>query len=575
MSKEFIQAKIGGDSIHRATRQQNQLSYFTTSEIQEEVQIDYFEKWAERHYNTNSEFLNWVKNVFKTENFMAFAKYYRNPNPSSKLINTRIKEPLSRVFFAEDSYFNYKIKGKDVEAPEVLDDNFQERLFDALMFRHNDIIIHDLSDINSPYREFISIDKVVSIQIEREKIIKIAYTAEIIQDGERVFGYAYMDAEKYAFYTKEWDEVISIPHDIGVTPATFVSKDIFGDDPVVRKSIFSYLRADLEEYTFLKTLQKMTEPNGAIPIAVKLQTKEIKDEGDFMDGLVNEPMSAAEIGSQTPTDAVKSTNSKGSVIQAGSIIEVPAIEKADGSIDMDLAKNFLTFFYTPIEALNYLSNRLQELENNIVTSAIGDYSEGNEASMNEKQIQKTFVSKEDKLRWVSDCLSSARQKSDNIMLALKYGKGAAIVDMFYGSDFFWETPETLYQMFKNSPNSIERKNILIRLAKRRNRFNEEKSHKESILYKIMPYVSDQDFMVAVTNNMVGPTTFQLQTRFSHWIDLFEATYGSIVTFWLGMDASESQKILLLTNLLTELIKSNTEKPVEKTETNGKETSGSS
>lgn len=573
MSKEFIQGKIGADSIHVAVRQQKQLSFFLTSEVQEDVRIDYFEKWAERNYSTNVEFLDWVKNVFKQENFMSFAKYYRNPNPSAKLVNARIKEPLSRVFFAEDSYFKYLIKGKEVEAPEALDDNFEERLFDTLLFRHNDIVIHDMSEINSPYREFLSMDKVVSIRIEREKIIELSYTAEIIIGGERVLGYAYMNAEKFSFFTKDMDEILIVPHDLGETPATFASKDIFGNDPIVRKSMFSYLRGDLEEYTFLKTLQKMTEPNGAIPIAVKIQTTEITADGQDMKGLPQEPMSS-KIAGQEAIGANKTVSGKGSVLQAGSVIEVPALEKIDGGIDVDLAKNFITFHYTPIEALTYLSTRIKEIESNIVVSAIGDHSEGNEPSMNEKQIQKTFVSKEDKLRWVSDSLSWARQKSDTIMLLLQYGKGSASVDMFYGSDFFWETPEKLYTMFNNSPNAIERKNILIRLAKRRNRFNKDKSHKEEILYKIMPYVSDMDFTVAIANNLVGENTFQLQTRFSHWIALFEASYGSIVEFWMNMESSEAEKILLLTNLLTDLIIKNAEKPV-KIEENGKESKESS
>ena len=556
MSKEFIEAKTGSISLERAVRQQKQLSYFTTSEIQENANADYFEKYIERKYYNNDVFLNWVKSVFKDSNFLSFAKYYRNPNPSSKLVNTRIREPLSRVFFSEDSYFNYVIKGNHVEYPKELDDCFEEKLFNSIIYNHNDIIVHDLYEENKPYRMFIGIDKVVAIECEDDKIVKVSYSAETEYEGKKEKGYVYIDDKVYAFYNADVDLIFSEPHDLDECPATFVVQESFDKDPIVKKSIFSYLRADLEEYTFLKTLQKMTDANGAIPIVTKIKTKELTESGDDFDNN-GEPMSINQLGSQVSKEARATAGSgKGSVLQPGSIITVPAIEKADGGIDMELAKNFLTFYYTPVEALEYLNKRLYEIERNIITSAIGDYSEGNEASMTELQVSKSYVSKEDKLRWMSNTLSYSRGRSDKMKLALQYGKDAIKVDVFYGSDFFLETQEKLYEMFQKSPNTIERKNILIRLAQRRNMFNREKSKREVILYKLLPYSSDKEFELSVEQVKVNDTDFQLQTRFSYWIAKFESFYGSITSFWDDIDSPESQKIILINNLLTNLIQTN-------------------
>ncbi len=557
MSKEFIEKRHGSQSIDVATRQQNQLSYFLTSIVQEDVRIDYYEKFIDRKYFTNDVFLDWVKSVFKTDNWISFVKYYRNPNPASKLINTRIKEPLSRVFFSEDAYFYYLINGQHVEQPKELEDGFEQKLFDAVIFRHNDIIIHDLKDINTPYRKFISIDKVTSIEVYDDCIQKIAYTGEVTINGEVHKGYVYLDSDKYEFYDKDLIRLISQPHDYGQCPATFVVADCFGNDPVVKTSIFSYLRSDLEEYSFLKTLQRMVNANGALPIVTKLKTKEINESGDDFEGAKGEPMSSTQIGSKVAKEGRSNVGAnKGSVLQAGTIIEVPAIEKEDGSIDMELTKNFLQFHYMPVEALKYLEDKIKELEATIITSSIGDYSEGNEGSMNEKQIQKTFVSKEDKLRWLSNTMSISRRASDNMMLSLKYGKGSIKADVFYGSDFFWETPEKLYEMFSKSPNSIERTNLLIRLSKRRNMFNKEKSNKEVILYKLMPYSSDIDFKTAIDGKMVDELNFEFQTRFPYWIAMFESYYGNIVTFWNELKASDSIKIVHLNNLIFNLIKTN-------------------
>ena len=69
--------------------------------------------------------------------------------------------------------------------------------------------------------------------------------------------------------------------------------------------------------------------------------------------------------------------------------------------------------------------------------------------------------------------------------------------------------------------------------------------------------------------MVETITFQLQSRFNYWIGMFEANYGNIYTFWNEMNASDSEKIILLNNLIEDLIKTNIN--LNKLENDGKET----
>lgn len=570
MSKEFIKKRYNSNALDEAVRQQLQLSYFTTSCVQEDIRSAYFEDWAERNFYTNDVFLNWVKQILKTKNFTTFAKYFRNPNPSSKLINTRIKEPLSRVFFSEDSYFNYTINGKDVEHPLELEDDFEERLFNAVLFSHNDIIVHDLYDTNKPYREFVSIDKVVSIEIKHRKISRVAYTGCIELDGEKIFGYVYIDDEKYEFYNKDFELQLSNPHDYGVCPATFVVNTRFypeGDerdyDGIVKKSIFSYVREDLETYTYLTVLQRITDTNGGFPITVRPKTKEISTEGEDFDALDNEPMSSNQIGSQVSSEARSTAGTGGgSLTQAGSEIVAPVIEKADGSIDMELLKNFITFYHAPVDVLKFIKERIQDVEDKILISTIGNYSDGNNVSLTEMQVSKNFVSMDDKLRWLSNTLSFSRKKSDSMMLALAHGKNNVKCDVFYGSDFFLESEDTLIDRFEKLPNPIERKNTLIRLTQRRNMFKKEKQKRDVILYKLIPYVSDKEFDTAIEKDRVDDSTFDLQTRFSYWIAMFESMYGNIETFWNMIEADESQKITEINILINNLINKQ----------NGKETS---
>jgi len=84
-------------------------------------------------------------------------------------------------------------------------------------------------------------------------------------------------------------------------------------------------------------------------------------------------------------------------------------------------------------------------------------------------------------------------------------------------------------------------------------FNREKQKREVILYKILPYASEKEFDTAINKGNMDDTTFELQSRFNYWVAQFEAFYGDITAFWDSMTSKESEKIVLINNLLTNLI----------------------
>lgn len=554
--KDFVQKKINDSSIALATRQQEQICYFTQSSIQDEVNIEYIRQWAQRKYLTNDYFLNWLKAVFKEENFLSFYKYFRKPLPSARLVNDKIKTGLKRVFHAEDSYFNYIVRGEHIEEPLELDKNhFNNKLFNAILFNYNDILIHDLKGVNEPYRDFVSIKNVISIESHDSKIHKIAYKAKVNIDGNEVYGFIYMDKDSYIFLDKDYNELMNIPHDLGECPADYITSEAFSDDDIVRKSIFSYVKEQFEEYVFLKTMQRMTEPNGAIPIVTMLNVPEKNRQGRSKDGVDGEPMSSHSISSQQSEfngDVIGQPNS--SPYQAGSVLRVPLIRKTDDSVDMELAKNLLTFNYIPVDILSYINERVKQIEKDIIVDVLGDYSEENEDAKNEFQVAKSYDNKQDKLRGLSIEISRVSNISDRKILALKHGRDSVHVDCFYGSDFFLETQEDLYNQFPLCPNTIERRNNLVRLTKNRNKFNPDKALRESLMYKLMPYPSDKDFDKALDRGLVDDITFLYQNRFTTWIDRFDERYGELGFFWNLLEGEDSSKINTINNLITDIIK---------------------
>lgn len=361
-----------------------------------------------------------------------------------------------------------------------------------------------------------------------------------------------MDANDYIFYYNDGVSSVVVPHDLEECPADYIARESFTSKvDVVRKSAFTYVRAELEEYVFLKTLQRMTEPNGAIPIVTKLDTKAKGDKDNIKGSSPKEPMTSNLIGGQIAEFQKEAQGSK-SLLQTGTEISVPIIKKTDGSIDMDVVSNFLNFFYIPVEALNYLKDRILEIEKHLIISLLGDFSEANESAKNELQVGKGYVNKQDKLRGLSLELSRIRNLSDYKFLALQHGKDNVKVDCFYGSDFFLDSEERLFNLFKESPNTIERKDLLIKISRNKNRFNKDRMERQVLLYHLLPYCSDLDFDKAIERGL-DDITFTYQTRFNYWIGLFESQFGDILIFWESIEGENSEKLVLINNLIIQII----------------------
>lgn len=557
MSKEFIQKRHGSNEIAKAKTQQKDILHLVKSQVQEEITQSYIDAWAERNYIGNDAFLNWIKTIFRTDNFLTFFKYCRNPLPSAKLVNNDLLPSLARVFSAEDSFFNYTIRGEKVEEVAQLDSaKFSKDIFDYLLFNYNDFIVTDLQEVNTPVRFLLSIDSVVSIDATKDTINAISYTASINVDGRTIEGYAYVDGFTYEFYDKDYRIVNSSPHDLGHCPVQYISQKPFSDHTVLRESLFSYIREELEEYDFLKTLLKMSIPNGVVPIVSMVKDRVKKDNKDKKGETDKEPSIANIIGSQQ-SEMQKQTAGEYNVTQAGNIIKVPMLLDSNMKVDMDLVKNWINFHHAPVEPMEFLKERIEELRISITQSIIGSLTEHNQDAKNELQVKSGVLTAEDKLQQLSMEMTKVRLKSDYNFLALQYGANNVTVEGSYGTEFFWQSTEQLYTMFNNSPNVVERRNILVKIAKNRNKFNPDRKTREVILYGLLPYISDKDFDSAVTSKMVDPLTFQYQTRFEYWINMFEAEYGDIVQFWNAIDGSDSERQITINGLILDIIKNNT------------------
>lgn len=560
MSLDFIKKQHNSQSLHKAVEQERQLSYLLDSKLQENAPTDeYLKQWADRKYQTDDYFLNWIKTIFKTDNFLSFFKYLRYPLPSSRIAHNRIEPQIRRVFNAEDSAFTYSVRNRDESdyLPELKVKQFNAEIFKQILYRHNSILVHDLRDINTPYRYFIDIDKVVSISKTEDgcNIAKIAYLGEVIdENGENQKGYVYIDSERYEFYVNEKETPIaSVEHDLGYCPAFFISNVKYDNDFVMRESLYTYVREEIEEYNFLKTLQKLTDANGTFPVISKLEAGG-DDESDVNEN--SAPMSAKEMTSATQDVHSTNINQGGSDTNAGTIHEIPieSVMDSDGKINMDVVKNYLNFHFIPTEILEFIDKRIKELEVSIISTVVGDFLESSEDSKNADQIAKSVSVLENTLNAFAETLNVIRRDSDYTMLALMYGTDF-IQDVFihYGTDFFLDSEAALFEQLEKAPNALERKHIIVRINQNRYKNNRDAMTRSKLLYDLMPYISDKDFDRANTMGMLSETDKQYYLRFTYWVGLFEATYGDIVQFYKEITGEPSERLAEINNLIINII----------------------
>jgi len=541
-----------------AATQEDQLMYFLDSNLQDpRIDQNYIAAWADRKYQTNDTFLNWVKTIFKSENFLSFFKYLRYPLPSAKLVKNEIEPQLRRVFGAEDADFKYTVQSVDTSdfLPDLDLKNFNKALFEKMLYKHNSILIADLDPVvpNMPFRQFIDIERVISIIPNEKGIEKLAFKAAIQREGKIIQGSVVVDSFMFQFFDNDFNLVEEHAHDLGHTPAHFIVPGKIKGNPIIRESLYTYIREELEEYVFLKTLQRMTEPNGAIPIVTKVMTEE---ETSGVNGPDNQPDADQIMGSQQAKVFSQNEGQGTGDLQPGTIHEISPedIRDTTGSLNMDVVTNWINFHFTPIEPLNYLNDRIKDLERSIKLAIVGDVVESNEESKNRLQIEKSISVLENTLTSFGEGINRIRSLSDTDMLGLKYGlERVQEVFIHMGTDFFLESQSLLYEDLEKAPNTLERKNIIRRINQNRHKNNMDLMSRQMILYDLMPYCSDKDFETARNTNTVTDINLQYQIRFNYWISQFEAQFGDIVTFWKNLEGEQSEKFLQVNNLIIEII----------------------
>lgn len=567
--KEFIEEGTGFSSIQAAIWQQDNLLYFTESTPEDNVNFGLFREgskifdkegqFSHGFFKDRDPLIRWVSWIFGDKPLESFIKYLRFPVVSSSLIKDRVIPHLERVFFSEDGFEHFFINREDVKMPEGLNSQaFKKKVFKDILFRFNDIYWHDILPgmVNEPFRHRIPLEWFVAIDSNEVAPERVAWkTMFFFEEDKSEDAFVYADAFQYAVFDKEFTREIIIPHDLGRCPAIWVSPEPFGTrNNIIRKSIFSNARTQIEQFVFFNTLLSFIGPNGWIPKAVTFKTNPKTKEnaqGQQQGPVIDNAMDSRILmgGNIRPSDF--------NLLSPGTSAEIDVkINPKDGSYDTTLAQNFINYFQIPTEVITSITTRIEDLQREIISTLVGDFTEmqrGREQAVNEAQVNRGFVTREDKIRRFGGMINKTKQQSDEIFLGLKHGINNVVVDQSMGTDYFIESQKEIFDLISKASNPIERQQLIIRGVKNQSRFNEQKQLRNTILYSLLPFAADKDFDKA--RDSLDDLTESLQLRFSYWIVKFEARWGDITLFWLGLgEMPNAEKLMLLQSLLFDEIK---------------------
>lgn len=553
--------------INEAIAYEGKLAYFIQTHLNTDIYINTERSIAEV-WNSSNPFINWIKSWMREENFNSYMKFLRHPLPTCSLIQDDILPELKKVFDATNAYYKYNFSSKGIEtsANDLIgkyNNYYKDIIFDELVNNHNSIAITDFIDKKNPYRFLIKINTVKAIEPTLcGKIKRIVFVGVNAEGKERWF---YYTDEFFAVYIQEGDKFIldfQNPHDIGECPADFISVETLNINKfVVRKSIFSNFLEKFENYVNYYTLQKMCLPHGAIPVITHYKKNNAACERTFDDktkcitGYISSSNGVLK-GNKDKLIPCPICNPK-TIIQAGSVIKLPVPKFGDdGERPFDLNANFVKFHYIPVDILKWWNEFVAEKYGEIRFQIVGrGLEDSNGQAKNKDQIARGNQILENTLIEFSAKMSKLQKSLDTKMLRIAFNSSFKDCVIDKGTDFYLETEFELRDSLAKAIDPIDKENLIERINYSIYKNSPQQLERSNLLYKLLPYstLTDSEF---IGMEGIDPILRELRLNFKYYIDSFEAEFGELNQFfneYFGENVNMIQKLQMTRDLLTKNI----------------------
>jgi len=528
--------------ISRAIDHESRVKFHT----QQTVDGTYRDRGALNRY------LNWVRGLLPVDKFNIFLHLFRYPVKTT-ILSDKIFANYSKVFESSN-----KIEQIDFMNPDLNEDwdDFKFDIFrrwetegmEVLKSRINAVMIVDLeveqvTERPSPYFYFLDIDSVLDISMNGSVIEWIIFQQS--EDYISVLCDGYYRLFKMQDGSKtEIDRIeIENPHDLGSTPAQFFwETPIDYDEPIVKKSPITPYLGDFDWSLFFSMSKRHLDTYAPFPILSGFEEDcdYSAENGDTCEGGFLKDQNGFYYPNRTSGNGDNGLqkcpvcSKRNALAGAGSYIEVPVPDEANGNVDL---RNPVSITTVPRENLDYVTEEADRLELQIYQSITGDLGGTlNTQAINTDQVFSFFEGQKQKLIPIKRNFETAIRWVTSTMCKLRYGSSFDKYTVDLGTDFFLIDENLLLTLYTKAKDSGLSSVFLDELQNQYNdtkyKNNPSKLQRINILNNVDPFrhKTSAEVTEMYAANQITYEDFFLKINFSSLLLRFERENMDVLTF---------------------------------------------
>lgn len=564
----ILKAPNSADKIHFAARQEQRL-VFHTEPVQDTSKLNpAYSRW-----------LGWVKAILPADKWVRFESLITTPLPTNKQCQSIFTE-LRKVFDSQngskklqfiDPTLNQDFQ--EFDRKSKISDFMSTRGWEAVKTNISSFVVIDLPSQQitprpEPYAMIVCIASVFDcLYDESERLQYLMYSIDDpLKEGKQTI--VVLDDEFYRIYRRaeaEWAAITEIAHStfdaLGNTldgPGYVPAHGIWNTASKVSHYVdkvgpITNVLGDLDYLLFKEISFKYLGLYGDYPIlfTFKQECDYKNDQGAMCEGGKIERQFAEGDGYRSIWEDCPACSARKRV-GPGSTGEIDAPRSND---DPNLMDKPIHIAEVSTELLAYGGTLLDDLEEDIFNTCVGMDAEPVAMAQNEKQVQKSFESKQNVLLRIAANIDATEKFIYDTVCYLRYGRkyylGSSINA---GTQFYLSTPEDLdarYAAAKTAGKPMYELADLRDLAnKTENRSNPEALARKQLLSQLEPWA---DLSLTQIQGLglqnADQVNFIVKINFNSYIDRFERENMNIVEF--GSAISIAQKIKIITQKLQE------------------------
>lgn len=523
-----------------------------------------------------TDFLDWVDSLLPKDKARVFKSLFRFP-VSTVNLTTRIYQELERVFDSKDANFEYEFEDPDLQKDWA--DYQQYKLDEPRVWRTkgweqmrayiNSVLVVDLpeeqtTDKPEPYFYWLDIRHVIDYHADKDGGIKwIVFN----QGSDRI---AVIDDEKYRAFEKNEDGSLGplkaeAPHDLGYCPSRFFwTTRLNKNSAAVKRSPLSVQLTDLDWLLFFETSKKHLDLYAPYPIYTTYEAScdYESEHGDFCDGGFIRNQRGVYVHTSANGLSLCPVCKEKKIVGVGSLVEVPAPQHKE---DPDL-RNPINVVTVDKNSLDYNVAEVDRLKNNIYISAIGQGADSvQRESINEKQVDASFESREAVLNSLKGNLEEARKFVDDTICRLRYGADYLGSSISYGTEFYLYSVEDLnnqYQEAKKAGASETRLNAIEEeILDTEYKTNPSKLKRIKLLKQLEPYrhYTLDELIKLSDKNLLDQDELAIKINFTRFVDRFERENNMDIVSW-GSLTTLDQKVKTIKNKFVDYVREQNREP---------------